>query len=124
MEEVRSKKLEVRSKKLEVRNKKYPYPAFVLYCIPWSRNVRKRIFDHKRLMDNQIKLRIRAVWWKYSFAKFWINNNDTKFLHVDTKGSDQIARMCRLIRVVVGRTCQKVRYLTSRLILYQDCCSK
>ena len=37
-----------------------------------------------------------------------------KFLHADNEGSDQTARMRRLIWVFVGRTRPKVRFLTLR----------
>ena len=42
---------------------------------------------------------------------------DAKYLHADNEDSDQTAWMRSLIRVFVGRTCEKVRFLTLRLIL-------
>ena len=37
---------------------------------------------------------------------------DAKFLHTDNEDSDQTAQIRRLIRVFVGRMCQKVRFRT------------
>ena len=69
----------------------------------------------------QISLRIRAVWSESSLGAFSIAK-DTKFLHADNEDSDQTARMRRLIWVFFGRTCQKVRFLTLRLIYqYMHC---
>ena len=75
-----------------------------------SRNVRKRTYEHVRSAKIQIRLRIRAVWSEFSLGACWIAK-DVMFLHVDNK-------MRRLIRVFFFRTCQKVRFLTLRLI----CC--
>ena len=47
---------------------------------------------------------------------FWIAN-EVKFLNEDNEGSDQTARMRRLIWDFVGRTYQKVRFLTLKLVL-------
>ena len=46
---------------------------------------------------------------------FWIAKN-AKLLHADDEDSDQITGMRRLICVLVRRKCQKVRFLTFRLI--------
>ena len=62
----------------------------------------------------QIRLRECAVWSESSLGAFWIAK-DAKFLRADNEDSDQIARMRRLIRVFVGRTCRKVRFLTLQL---------
>ena len=63
---------------------------------------------------NSLNARIRtcfhAVWSESSMGAFWIAKN-AKFLHAPNDDSDQPARMRRLIRVVVGRTYQKVRFL-------------
>ena len=64
----------------------------------------------------QISLRIRAVWSESSLGAFSIDKG-TKFLHADYDNSDQTARMRRLIRVFVERTCQTVRFLPFGLIL-------
>ena len=45
---------------------------------------------------------------------FWIDK-EAKFHLADNKDSDQTAWMRSLIRVFVGRTCKKVRFLTLRL---------
>ena len=44
-------------------------------------------------------------------AHFWIAK-DANSLHADNEDSDQPVHPRRLIRVFVGRTCQKVRFLT------------
>ena len=41
---------------------------------------------------------------------FWIAK-DAKFLHADSEDFDQIARMSKLIRIFVRRTCPKIRFL-------------
>ena len=41
---------------------------------------------------------------------FWIAK-DAKFLHADNDDSEQTARIRGLIRIFVGRTCQKVIFL-------------
>ena len=73
--------------------------------------IRKRTFGHVRPVKIQISLRIRAVWSESSLNAFWIAK-DAKFLYADNEDSDQTARMRRLIWVFVGRTCEKVRFLT------------
>ena len=50
----------------------------------------------------QISLRVRAVWSESSLGAFWITK-DAKFLHAGNEGSDQTARMRRLIWVFVAR---------------------
>ena len=72
-------------------------------------------FGHVRPEKIQISLRIRAVWSKSSLGAFW-KAKDTKSLHADNEDSDRTARMRRLIWDFVGRTCQKVRFLTFRLL--------
>ena len=52
-----------------------------------------------------------AVWSESSLGAFRIAK-DVKFLHADNDGSDQTARMRRVIWVFTGRTCQKVSFLT------------
>ena len=80
-----------------------------------SRSVRKRTFGHENRTKIQISVRMREIWSESSFAAFWIDKN-AKFLHVDNEDSDQIARMRKLIWVIVGRTCPKVCFLTLRTI--------
>ena len=79
-----------------------------LYTSP---NVRKRIFGHVRLAKIQISLCIYAAWSAASRGEFWIAK-DVKFIHTGNKESDQIARIRRMIWVFVGRTRQKVRFLS------------
>ena len=50
----------------------------------------------------------------HHWMPFWLVK-DAEFLHEDNKDADQTARMRRLIRVLVWRTSQKVRFLTLRL---------
>ena len=76
-----------------------------------SRNVRKRTFGDVRPAKIQISLHIRAVWPESSLGAFWIAK-DAKFLHGDIEGSDQIARMRKLIRVFIGCTCSDICFLT------------
>ena len=64
----------------------------------------------------QIRLRIRAVWSEFSLGAYWIAK-DVRFFPAENEDSDQTARILRLIWVLVGRTCQKVRFLTLRLIV-------
>ena len=79
-----------------------------------NHSVRKRSFGHVRQAKIQISLRIRAVWSESSLGAFWIAK-DGMFLQVDNEDSDQTARMQRLISVFIGRTYQKVCFLTLRL---------
>ena len=76
-----------------------------------NRNVRKRTFIDVRPEKIQISLRIRAVWSESSLGAFWIAKDAKPFFMRRTK-SDQTSRMRRLIWVLVGRSCQKVRFLT------------
>ena len=48
---------------------------------------------------------------EYDVGAFCIAK-DAKFLYADNEGSVQTARMRTLIYVFVGRTCQKIRFLT------------
>ena len=57
----------------------------------------------------------RAVGSEYSLGAIWIAK-DVKFLHADNDDSNQTARMRSLIRVIVGRICQDLRFRTLRLI--------
>ena len=79
-----------------------------------SRNVRKRTLG-MRPAKIHFSLRIRAVWSESSLVTFW-TAKDVKFLHADNKDSNQTVRIRRLIWVFVGRTSQKVRFLTLRFI--------
>ena len=79
----------------------------------------RRQEGHMRPAKIQISLRIRTGWPESSLGAFsWIAE-EIKFLHADNEDSDQTARMRRLIWVFVGRTCQKVRFLTVRLIWFK-----
>ena len=78
-----------------------------------SHEVRKCTFGHVRPAKIQISLRIRAVWPESSLGAVG-TTKDAKFLYADNEDSDQTARMRRLIWVFVGRTYQKVRFLTLR----------
>ena len=89
---------------------KLPSPEDFIHI---NRNARQRTFGHVRPAKIQISLRIRAGWSESSLGAFWIAK-DAKFLHADNEDSNQTARMRRLIWVFVGRTCQKVRFLTLR----------
>ena len=66
-----------------------------------------------RATNTLIRLRSRSL------GVVWIAK-DAKFLHADNEDSDQTARMRSLIRVFVGRTFQKVRFLTLRLKYFDD----
>ena len=81
-----------------------------------NRSIRKRTFGRMCPAKIQISLRIRAVWSESSLGAFGIAN-DANFLNRDNKDSDQTVKMRRPIWVYVGRTCQKVRFLTYRLKL-------
>ena len=74
-----------------------------------NHNVRKRTYWHVRRAKIQISLRNRAVLSEASQDAFWIAK--TCFI-VQTAKIDQTGPMHRLIWVFVGRTCQKVRFLT------------
>ena len=76
-----------------------------------SRNVMKRTFQHVRSM----KIRIRANGSEPSWGAVRIAK-DANVLHTNNKDFNQAARMRRLIWLFVGRTCQKVRFLSLRII--------
>ena len=78
-------------------------------------NVRKHTFGHMRPVKIQISLRIRAVWPESLLGAFWIAKG-AMFSHADNEDFEQTARMCRLIWVFVGRTCQKVRSTMLQLL--------
>ena len=82
-----------------------------------SRNDRKRTFGHVRTAKIQISLRIRAVWSESSLSAFWIAKHAKQ---VDNENYNQTARMRGLTRVLFGRICQKVRFLTLRFIGFWD----
>ena len=88
--------------------------VFVLYT---SHNVRNPTFGHVRPAKNLISLRISAAWLESLAGAFWIAK-DAKFLHSNNEASDQTAQMGRLIWVFVGHTCQRIHFLTLRLIPY------
>ena len=74
------------------------------YCIYKTKKKKKK-------KKKSCNVRIRS----FGLSAFWIAK-DAKFLHADNEVSNQTARMRRLIRVFVGCTCQKVRFLTFRLL--------
>ena len=116
---------QVHTQKLEI------IKGFTTYCLltvkiqprDTSRNIMKRTFGHVRPVKILIRLRMRAVWSESSLGASWIAKG-AKFLHADNEDSDQTARLRRLIWVFVGRTCEKVRFLTLRRIQYEDYRSK
>ena len=79
-----------------------------------SPNVRKCTFGHVHPAKIQISQRIRAVWSESSLGAFWIDD-DANFHYAENEDTNQTARMRRLIWVFIGRTCQKVRFLTLRI---------
>ena len=79
-------------------------------------NVRNRTCRHVRPGKTQISLCILTVWSESSLGAFWIVK-DAKSHHADIEDSDQTALMRRLIWVFVGRTCEKVDFLTFRFYL-------
>ena len=83
-----------------------------------SLNVRKYTFRHVRPAKNQISLRVRAVWSESSLHSFWIAK-DAKFFMRTTK-TYKTAQMRRFIWMFVGRTDQKVRFLTLGLNIFWD----
>ena len=91
-------------------DKKYSFKAFY------------RTSGHVRPAKIQISLCIRAVWSEASLGTFWIAKG-AKFLHAGTEDSGQPAWTRRLIWVFVGRTCEKVRFCTLRLISWTAPCN-
>ena len=68
-----------------------------------------------RPTKTQIRLRIRAVWSESSLAA-WRNFVMLAVQNWPSGNFDQTTRMRRLIWILDGRTCAKVRFLTLRLI--------
>ena len=88
-----------------------------MLCVSYmSRTVKKRTFGMVR-PKIQISLRIRVIRSEFSLCAFWIAK-DASFLHAGNEDSDQTAQKRRLICVFVGRTCQKIRFLTWRIICF------
>ena len=77
----------------------------------FSRIVRKYTFGYERPVKIQISLHIRTVWLESSLDAFQIAK-DAKFLHADNEDLNQPAWPRRLIRVFVGRTYPKARFIT------------
>ena len=75
------------------------------------------VLSNVRTAKIQISLRIRASWSESSQCAFWLAK-DAKFLHADNKHSDQIAWVCKVIWVFVGRICYVVRFLKLRHIYF------
>ena len=74
-------------------------PGLAWYIIePSHDNINKMTV---RLAKTQISLGIHPVWSKHSQCTQWVAE-DPRFLHVDSKDSDQTGRMPRLIRVFAG----------------------
>ena len=82
-----------------------------------NRNVKERTFGHVLQAKLQNSLCIRAAWSESSLGAFW-NARDAHSLNADEEDSNQTARMRRLIKVFVGRTCQKVT-----MYVLSQCCS-
>ena len=68
---------------------------------------------------------IRFLLWTSVTDNFSLNSSDlsisgkdAEFLHADNEDSDQTSRIRSIIWVIVGRTCQKVRFLTLWLICF------
>ena len=80
----------------------------------FSHNIWKCTKGHDWPAKIQISLHTCTVWSESSLGAFWIVK-DTKFLHAGNKYSEQTAQMYRLVWVYIGRTCQKLCFLTIRL---------
>ena len=87
----------------------------VFFTVSFEPQRQKTYLGHVRPVKIQISLRIRAVWSESSLGAFWIAS-DAMVLPVDNEDFYQTVRMCRLLWAYVGRTCQKVRFLTLRNI--------
>ena len=85
-------------------------------------SVRKSTLRHVPPVKILIRLRFCAVWSESWLGAFWIAK-DAKFLHADNEDSDQTVQMYRLIWIHVGRTCQKIRFLTFRCFVNGYCVS-
>ena len=68
-----------------------------------------------------ISLGIHPVWSESSLSALKIAK-DPSFLHADSRESDQIGQMPRLIWVFAGRTCHFVGFVMRRLILFVFIC--
>ena len=62
----------------------------------------------------QISLGIHPVWSESSLCAQWVAK-DPRFLHADSKDSDQTGRMPRLIWVFAGSTCYFVSFVMRQL---------
>ena len=100
---------------------KSPAPVFVMMKYLeddqiWaaSCSVTKPTKWHVRPAKTQISLDIRPFWSESSLCAEWVAK-DPRFLHADSKDSDQTGRMPRLIWVFAGRTCHFVGFVTMRL---------
>ena len=67
-----------------------------------------------RPVTTQISLGIRPVWSESSLCAQWVAKGP-RFLHADSKDSDQTGWMPRLIWVFAGRTCYLDCFVMSRL---------
>ena len=76
----------------------------------------KFTFGHVRPAKIKISQRICEVRSEFSSGSFCAK--DARVLHLDIENPCQTAHMARLICVFVGRTCQKVCFLTLRVIIY------
>ena len=72
-----------------------------------SRNAGKRTLTCAPSENHQISLRFRKS--ESLLGLFWIAK-DATFLNEDNEGSDQTARMRRLIWIFVEHTCKKERF--------------
>ena len=72
-------------------------------------HIRKRTFWYVRWTKTHISLCISAVWPEFLV---WRNVISLAIQNASSEDSDQTARMCRLIWIFAGRTCQKVHFQT------------
>ena len=91
-------------------------------CAVWylSRIVTKPTKWVFRPAKTQISLGILPVWSESSLCAQWVAK-DPRFLHADSKDSDQIERIPRLIWVFTGHKCHFVGFVTRWLILLTYC---
>ena len=67
---------------------------------------------HLHSLHSLIVLDIDQVWSESSLCAQWVAK-DPRFLHADSKDSDQTGQMPRLIWVFTGRTCHFVGFVMS-----------
>ena len=72
-------------------------------------------------VKTQISLGTHPVWSESSLCTQWVAK-DPRFLHADSKDSDQTGRMPRLIWVFAGRTCHFAGHTLALLVLSRIMC--